>query len=68
MTISPTAPSKEHEEMLTIPQLARLLGLTPGTIYGWQPRNYGPTRIKVGRSVRYRMSDVEAWMVRQERP
>jgi predicted DNA-binding transcriptional regulator AlpA len=43
-------------------QLAPVLGTTPGQLAQWRFRGDGPPFIKLGRSVRYRWSDVEAWL------
>ena len=47
-------------------EAARLLGLKPQTLAAW--RHYGRhpdlVFVRVGRSVRYRQSDVEAFIVR----
>jgi excisionase family DNA binding protein len=32
------------------------------TLYGWRYANRGPRSIKVGRHVRYRRSDLDAWL------
>ena len=50
-------------------ELSRELGIPLGTIYRWRSRGGGPRGFKVGRHVRYRRSDVEAWLETQaDRP
>ncbi len=54
------------DELLTIKQLAELLQVPVPTIYRWRHLGEGPRGIRVsGRHVRYRRSDVEAFL--QER-
>lgn len=42
--------------------LAALLGVPVRTVYAWRHRGEGPRGYKVGRHVRYRVEDVEAWL------
>lgn len=42
-------------------ELAERYDLPLETIYGWQKTRTGPRFLKVGRHVRYRLSDVLAW-------
>jgi predicted DNA-binding transcriptional regulator AlpA len=46
---------------LTIAQLADREGVPVRTIYYWNATGTGPRRMKIGRTVRYRVADVEAW-------
>lgn len=44
---------------------ARYLGLKPQTLAVWVTRQAdGPAYVKLGRSVRYRKSDLDAWIER----
>jgi excisionase family DNA binding protein len=49
-------------ELLSLQELAEYLGVPSGTIYQWRYRGVGPAGIKVGRHVRFRMSDVQRWL------
>lgn len=51
-----------ENELLTTEQLAELLGLRTNTIEGWRLKGQGPRFCKLGRSIRYRRSDVEDWI------
>ncbi len=52
-----------REELLTVRQLAELLQVPVSTIYRWRHLGEGPRGIRVsGRHVRYRRSDVEAFL------
>jgi excisionase family DNA binding protein len=50
------------QRLLTVEELAQLLGVPVATLYRW--RHYGdqgPLAIKVGKHLRYRPEDVEEW-------
>jgi excisionase family DNA binding protein len=42
--------------------LAAELDVPLGTIYRWRYQGSGPVGHRIGRHVRYRRSDVEAWL------
>jgi excisionase family DNA binding protein len=42
--------------------LAEYVDVPLGTVYQWNYRGTGPRFIKVGRHVRYRKVDVDAWL------
>lgn len=50
------------DQLLSPSELADRLSVPVSTIYDWHLRGRGPARIKVGRHVRYRSSDIEAWL------
>ncbi len=50
------------ETLLTIEALSRMLGVPVPTIYAWRYRGEGPRGYKLGRHVRYRLSDVNKWL------
>ena len=39
------------------------LGLSPRTLEGWRRRGEGPQYLKIGRRVKYRPEDIEAYKV-----
>lgn len=41
---------------------AEYLGVPLATVYRWRARRTGPRGVKVGRQVRYRAAEVEAWL------
>ena len=55
-------PEVLRKGLLSIGQLSEYLGVPVNTIYDWNRRGTGPRRIKVGQAVRWRMSDVDAWL------
>jgi excisionase family DNA binding protein len=50
------------ERLLSIPELAEYLGVPVATIYRWRYARDGPVGYRVGRHVRYRLSDIERWL------
>lgn len=47
---------------------AEILGTTPGTLSVWRSTGrYALPFVKVGRKVRYRVSDLEAWLAQRTR-
>jgi excisionase family DNA binding protein len=52
----------KNDELLTVQQLAELLKVPVGTVYRWRHLGVGPRGIRVGRHVRYRRSDVDAFL------
>jgi excisionase family DNA binding protein len=52
-----------HSKLVTRRQAAEVLGLRPQTLAAWSMTGkYGLPVVKVGRSVRYRLSDLEQWL------
>ncbi|MBX7159337.1 MAG: helix-turn-helix domain-containing protein [Acidimicrobiia bacterium] len=54
--------TRTPEPLLSVQDVADWLGKPVGTLYQWRHTNRGPRGIKVGGHVRYRRSDVEAWL------
>lgn len=50
------------ERMFAQAEVAELLGVTERCIEGWRVRGGGPRYVRVGRLIRYRHSDVSAWL------
>jgi excisionase family DNA binding protein len=48
-----------------ITDLSTMLGVPVDTLYGWRHRGEGLRGYSVGRHVRYRRSNVEAWLEEQ---
>lgn len=59
-----TAPTNDNEpaEYLDERRLCALLGISSVTATKWRANAKGPPFIRVGRLVRYRRSDVDAWL------
>ena len=56
---------KPRDQLLTVEELADYLGVPVATLYQWRYRREGPPGFRVGRYVRYRRTDVKAWIERQ---
>jgi len=50
------------DNLLSPAALAEYLDVPIATVYRWRSRGDGPPGIRVGRHVRYRRRDVEAWL------
>ncbi|MBB1492004.1 helix-turn-helix domain-containing protein [Paracoccus sp. MC1854] len=46
--------------------VAALLGVSPRTLSRWHAQRVGPARCKLGRTVLYRRTAVEAWLESNE--
>jgi excisionase family DNA binding protein len=53
------------ERLMTLAELAELVGVPVTTLYQWRHRGEGPPGYRVGRHVRYRRAAVEAWLETQ---
>jgi excisionase family DNA binding protein len=54
------------ESLMRPDQLAEQLGIEVATIYRWRYRNFGPPAVKIGKYLRFRPSEVEAWLEQQQ--
>lgn len=53
---------------LTEAQVAEILGISPRTLQAWRYRGgHTPAFVKLGRTVRYRRSDLDAWIEERRR-
>ncbi len=55
------------DQLLTTDLLAAELGMHPMTLARWRCDGEGPAFVKIGSAVRYRRSDVDAWLDAQTR-
>jgi excisionase family DNA binding protein len=61
--------AQEGREARSVPQrllwaqeVAAILGVPVKTLYQWRYKGVGPAGVRVGRHLRYRAADVEAWI------
>lgn len=47
---------------MTLAEVAAFLQIPLATLYRWRCRGEGPVGYRVGKHVRYRQSDLEAWL------
>lgn len=50
------------DQMLNTERTAEHIGVSPKTIRRWRYEGTGPPAHKVGAAVRYRRSDIDAWL------
>lgn len=62
-TVRAVAPHKACDHhWVSVDDLAIELQIPKSTIYGWKNRGRGPSWIRVGKHLRARRSDVDAWL------
>jgi predicted DNA-binding transcriptional regulator AlpA len=52
----------ERSGFISAKQAARMLGLHPNTLCKWRISGTGPRYIKAGRTVKYRVTEIENWL------
>lgn len=52
----------DHDRLLTPDQAASILAVQTKTLSHWRYTGEGPAYTKVGRLVRYRRADLDAWV------
>ncbi|MFG1928528.1 helix-turn-helix transcriptional regulator [Cryptosporangium sp. NPDC048952] len=55
----------EREPLWNIDTLSQFLDVPVATIYKWRKTGDGPAAFRVGRHLRWRDSEVQAWLARQ---
>ena len=58
----PPSTQARLERLLSAQELADYLDVPLKTIYAWRYRGQGPRGFRVGRYVRFRLSDVQHWV------
>ena len=53
------------DALMTTDELSEFLRIPKATIYRWRQERSGPKAVRVGKHLRYRRTDVEAWLDRQ---
>lgn len=56
------------ETLMTVEEVAAYLRKPVRTLYAWRYRREGPPAFKVGRHIRYRKVDVDAWLETRAQP
>ena len=57
-----TTTDRGLEPLMNIEELADYLGVPVTTIYDWRVAGKGPCAIRVGRSLKFAVSDVRDWL------
>jgi len=67
---STSAPIDALEPLLSIERLAEYVGVPVVTIYRWRTEGKGPCAVRIGRHLKFALSDVRAWLetVRESEP
>ncbi len=52
----------DRDPLLTEVQTAKVLNLSMRTLQAWRTRRTGPSFVRAGRAIRYRRSDLDAWV------
>ncbi|AWG51490.1 DNA-binding protein [Mycobacteroides abscessus] len=56
---------REQHELMTLAELCDELGISESTAYYWRQIGKGPRGARIGKNLRYRRSDVNAWLDEQ---
>ena len=59
--------TKAPDQFLSEHEVAARLGLAPCTLRAWRHLGKGPTYLKLGKTIRYRASAMEAYLAACER-
>ncbi len=65
MSISTTHGETRLPELLSLRELAAYLGVPPSSVYYWRTQGKGPPGFQVGKQLRFRAADVDAWLQEQ---
>ncbi len=52
----------DGEALLTVEEVANFLRVPVATLYAWRHKHVGPPALRIGRHLRYRVSDVHRWL------
>jgi len=66
-TSAPTMEQVKPVTIMTVQQAAEYLGLAVSTLNKWRCHGGGPIFVKMGRAVRYRVEDLNAFIENQSR-
>ncbi len=61
-----TTISADSLGLVSVDDAASLLSITPRTLRRWRQQRVGPRCVFVGRQVRYRLTELQAWTQRAE--
>ncbi|WP_370326022.1 helix-turn-helix transcriptional regulator [Euzebya sp.] len=54
--------AEDRDRLLTAAELADYLAVPLRTIYAWRYQGDGPVGLRIGRHLRFRWVDVQAWL------
>ena len=64
-TGSPVRTDTTVRRLLSVGEVADVLGVPVRTLYQWRHKGVGPVGLRVGRHLRYRAADVSEWIDRR---
>ena len=50
------------DPLLSVSELAAYVGVPKQTVYSWRTRRRGPKAYQVGKYLRFRLSEIDAWL------
>ena len=56
------------DRLMSVEELSEFLGIPVNTVYAWSSRRTGPKGYRVGRYLRFKRADVDAWLREQQDP
>ncbi len=65
LIMEPTMALEKNTTLMTEIEAAGHLKITPRCLQDWRKNQRGPAWIKVGRRIRYRLQDIENWLLDQ---
>ncbi|MBE7324257.1 helix-turn-helix domain-containing protein [Nocardioides sp. Y6] len=63
-----SSPLMGLEPLLSTTEVADYLGVPVKTIYEWRTHGHGPCAVRVGRHLKFAVSDVQAWVAQHREP
>lgn len=63
MPVPEHSKSPSHDQLLTVQKAAQYLGLAGSTLNKWRCLGEGAVFLKMGRAVRYKAEDLEAYLL-----
>lgn len=60
-----TVADMQQQQLMTLADVCELLGISESTAYYWRQIGKGPKGARIGKALRYRRSDVVAWLDEQ---
>ena len=67
MELSTSEQVRDGSQLLDEGRLAERLGVSRSTLQSWRYAGRGPRYLKIGRLIRYQVSDIEAYLRAQTR-
>jgi excisionase family DNA binding protein len=55
----------KEQQLMTLAEMCELMGISESTAYYWRQIGKGPKGARIGKALRYRRSDVTAWLDEQ---